>query len=245
MRDLGKICFQIPARAGSKRVKAKNLRLINGEPMLYYAVAAAKEAAIGTVYVNSDSNEILALATALGVSYYKRPPELANDSATGDDFTYDFIRNCAMDTDTLVMVSPACPLVQSQDILGALNAFSGSSCDTLISSESTQMQVFLEEQPVNIDAKEALRPTQENRSVQILNWAVTVWDTKIFLKNFEISGYAYLGKNRLFYDIPKSRAHKVSTEADFRLASALLKSRCGETSFSKTVKPEYWKPETR
>ena len=74
------------------------------------------------------------------------------------------------------------PLVQSQDILGALDAFSGSSCDTLISSESTQMQVFLGEKPVNIDAKEALRPTQENRSVQILNWAVAVWDTKTLLK---------------------------------------------------------------
>ena len=134
MRDLGKVLAHIPARAGSKRVKAKNLRLLSGNPMLQYAVEAAINSKVfDDIYVNSDSDEMLALAENLGVKGYKRDPELASDTATGDEFTIDFIRQ--LQPDTLVMISPVCPLVTSADIIASLEAFQLSSCDTLFDSQ--------------------------------------------------------------------------------------------------------------
>ena len=41
-----KIIAMIPARKGSKRLKNKNLSLINGKPLIYYSVKAAKESKI-------------------------------------------------------------------------------------------------------------------------------------------------------------------------------------------------------
>ena len=138
MKDLGRICIQIPARAGSKRVKSKNLRLINGKPMLQYAVEAALEASVGEVYVNSDSNDMLELGRQLGARTYRRPDQLASDEATGDEFTYVFLKNGPDGIDTLVMVSPVCPLVTADDIT-AIKVFSESDCDTLITCDSSQM----------------------------------------------------------------------------------------------------------
>jgi CMP-N-acetylneuraminic acid synthetase len=67
LKSLGKIIAQIPARAGSKRVKAKNLRLIAGEPLLSYSASAAVASSfIEDVYVNSDSAEMLSLGESLG-----------------------------------------------------------------------------------------------------------------------------------------------------------------------------------
>ena len=73
MRNLGKIVAHIPARAGSKRVKAKNLRFIDGKPLLSYSIECAIAADMfDEVYVNSDSDDMLALAESLGAKGYKR-----------------------------------------------------------------------------------------------------------------------------------------------------------------------------
>ncbi|GAB2695487.1 acylneuraminate cytidylyltransferase family protein [Aliiglaciecola aliphaticivorans] len=236
MRELGKVLAHIPARAGSKRVKAKNLRLLNGKPLLAYSVEAALQASneFDGVFVNSDSDDMLRLAKKLGASTYKRSEELASDTATGDEFTYDFILK--EKPDTLVMISPVCPLIDSLEILRAIEQFKQSKCDTLITCEQTQMQTFCEGRAVNIDADGQLRPTQENPVVQILNWAVTIWDAKKFVENFEKHGSAYIGKNRELLAIDPIKAVKISKEGDFSLAESLIRSQ----SQMKKTEPEFW-----
>ena len=232
----GPIVAQIPARGGSKRVKAKNLRYIAGKPLLAYAVEAAiKSGCFDEVYVNTDSPEIADLASELGAAAYIRPPELGGDAATGDDFTTDFIR--AKNPKTVAMVSPVCPLVTPDDIRCAVAAYKKSDCDTLITAEETQMQVFLEGVAVNIDDSAQLAPSQDNRKVAILNWAVTIWDAKTFLSNMASFGFGYLGKNRLIFPMPRDRGVKISVEADFQLAEAMLLRRNDDAS---GVMPRYW-----
>lgn len=221
MRDLGKVVICIPARAGSKRVKAKNLRDLCGRPLLSYSINSAKQCfPHKDIYVNSDSEQMLELATNLGVNTYRRDPELASDTATGDQFTIDFLEK--IHADTLIMVSPVCPLITSEDISKAVLAYKASDCDTLITCESTQMQVFCEGVPVNIDLEQQLAPTQENAIVNILNWAVTVWDVASFIKNYRQTGSSYIGKNRLLFPINPLHALKISNESDFEMAEALI-----------------------
>ena len=223
MRDLGRVVAHIPARAGSKRVKAKNLRYIDGKPLLAYSVECAIAADVcDEVYVNSDSEDMIALAESLGAKGYKRNRELASDTASGDEFTYDFIKT--MRPDTLVMISPVCPLITVVEVKAALERFQNSDCDTLITCESTQMQTFCDGKEVNIDLSTQLAPTQENPIVHILNWAVTVWDAKKFVENYENFGSAYIGKKRELLTIDPIKAVKISKESDFELAESLLKS---------------------
>ena len=93
MNELGRVIAHIPARGGSQRVPLKNLRLIGGEPLLFYAIdAARKSRVIDELYVNTDSEKIAAYAAAQGVSVYLRDPELASDLATSDQFNMDLSR---------------------------------------------------------------------------------------------------------------------------------------------------------
>ena len=50
-----KIFAMIPARIGSQRLKLKNLSLLNGKPLIYYAIQSAKDSHVfDSIYINSD-----------------------------------------------------------------------------------------------------------------------------------------------------------------------------------------------
>lgn len=73
MRDLGKIYAHIPARSGSKRVPIKNLRLLCGKPLIGYAIECAKRCNIfDEIFVNTDSDDLAAVAETYNVSVYRR-----------------------------------------------------------------------------------------------------------------------------------------------------------------------------
>jgi len=223
-RSLGRIVTHIPARAGSKRVPSKNLRELAGSPMISYAIRAALATPeLDEIYVNTDSPELMNLARELGVGVYERDASLASDSASGDDFTMDIIT--ALKPDTLLMVSPVCPLVEATDISNAIRAYKESSADTLITCTTTQLQTFCQGKPINIRLGEPLAPSQDNDVVSICNWAVTIWEAEVFAENYRAYGGGYLGSNRLLFPIDPLHAVKVSYEEDFRLAEALLKAR--------------------
>ena len=57
-----KIIGMIPARLGSKRVPKKNLRLLNGRPLISYNIeTAVKSGVLDEVYVNSEAEIIIVL----------------------------------------------------------------------------------------------------------------------------------------------------------------------------------------
>lgn len=236
---LGKVVAHLPARGGSKRVPSKNMRMLLGVPLLGYAIKAASLCSgLEEFYVNTDSDEIEALALHFGCKVYRRPPALGTDEATGDDFTIDFMN--AKKADTLVMVSPVCPLIEASDIERALVAFDQSEADTLISCSETRMQTFCKGQAVNIDPEGPLAPTQINPPVLICNWAITIWNVKTFIRRYRRYGGGYCGENRLLWAIDPWKAVKISTESDFIMAEKLLMA--NQLSSKSSDGPRYWSP---
>lgn len=73
----------IPARAGSRRVKDKNIRLLNGHPLIAYTIAAARSSGIfSAVVVSTDSEDYAAIARHYGAEVpFMRPAELAGDTS--------------------------------------------------------------------------------------------------------------------------------------------------------------------
>ena len=54
-----KYVIEIPARYGSKRVKNKNLKLLNGKPMISYVIEASKKSKlVSEIYVNTEHEQI-------------------------------------------------------------------------------------------------------------------------------------------------------------------------------------------
>lgn len=224
MKDIGKIVLHIPAREGSKRVPRKNMRLMNGKPMISYAIEAALNAKVTDhCYINTDSKEIIEYAEKAypEVKIYLRSEELCNDTAQSDHFNADIIRK--LSPDTLIMINPVCPLLEAEDIIEAVEAYKSQDCDTLITSSSTRMQTFCDGKPVNIDTTKHLAPSQDNPLITTLNWAVSIWEAKPFVRRMDEKGFAVWGERISFHDIDMYKAIKVSEEKDFLFAEKMLR----------------------
>lgn len=216
-----KIIAEIPARAGSKRVKNKNLRQLSGKPLIQYAIEAAKNSnLLDDIYVNSDSDEIGRFGISKGIKYYKRSKELSGDYSTSDDYNYDFFVN--VNPDILVQINPVCPFVNSSLIDNSIKYFLEKKIDTLISVREERLQAFCSGKPINFDIEKALPRTQDIEPVLICSWPVSIWRKEKFINSYKKKGQAVFSGNVGFYKTSFVEAIKISYEEDFQLAEKLM-----------------------
>jgi CMP-N,N'-diacetyllegionaminic acid synthase len=73
----------IPARSGSKRIKNKNIRKINGKPLIYWTIKYAKKYTKDNddIIVSSDSDYINKISVKEKVKFLKRPKNISGDKA--------------------------------------------------------------------------------------------------------------------------------------------------------------------
>lgn len=112
----------IPARSGSKRIPHKNIRTLNGKPLLAHSIEHARASTlINRVMVSTDSAEYAAIAREYGAETpFLRPPELAQDLST-DLETFEHAlewlqANENYTPDICVHLRPTYPIRQVSDI---------------------------------------------------------------------------------------------------------------------------------
>ncbi len=216
-----KIIAEIPARAGSKRVKNKNLRILAGKPLIEYAIDAAKKSnLIDDIYVNSDSDEIGQFGISKGIKYYKRSKELSGDLSTSDDYNYDFFIN--VKPDILIQINPVCPFVNSNLINNSIKYYLEKKIDTLISVKEERLQAFCADKPINFDIDKPLPRTQDINPVLICSWPVSIWRKETFINNYLKKGHAVFSGNVGFFKTSFAESIKISYEEDFKLAENLM-----------------------
>ena len=87
-----KILAVIPARATSEGIPNKNIRIINGRPLIYYAIKNALSSKyITDVIVTTDSEAIRIIATQMGAMYKNIDKSLCKDDVTLDAVVYNAI----------------------------------------------------------------------------------------------------------------------------------------------------------
>ena len=81
MIDNKRIVAIIPARGGSKGIKRKNIRILNGKPLISYTIEQAlKSKYIDRVIVSTEDLEIAEISKSFGAEVpFLRPQELAQD----------------------------------------------------------------------------------------------------------------------------------------------------------------------
>ncbi len=106
----------IPARGGSKRLPGKNIKLLNGKPLIWYAIRDAKESkCIDDFFVSTDNREIAETAEQYGAKIINRPPKLATDIATTDSVVKHAVEYLKFNGN-VVILQPTAPLRTAKDI---------------------------------------------------------------------------------------------------------------------------------
>jgi pseudaminic acid cytidylyltransferase len=116
----------IPARGGSTRIPHKNIEIFCGEPIIAYAISAAKKLAIfDHIIVSTDDAQTASIARQLGASTpFVRPAELADDNTSTVAAISHAVAECltlGWDIDFVCCIYPSVPLIDLDDISLALN----------------------------------------------------------------------------------------------------------------------------
>ena len=118
----------VPARAGSKRVPDKNIRPLEGHPLIAYTIAAALESKIfSDIIVSTDSEQYAEIAKYYGAEIpFLRPSELAGDVSPDIawlDFTLKKLEADGRQYDCFSILRPTSPFRLPQTIQRAWQAF--------------------------------------------------------------------------------------------------------------------------
>jgi CMP-N,N'-diacetyllegionaminic acid synthase len=128
----------VPARAGSKGITGKNLRLLAGRPLLAYTAQAAIESRLlSKVVLSSEDTEILRVGRLLGLETpFVRPPELAADDTPMIEVVLDCVRwfqSRGEVFDAVCLLQPTSPLRSADSIDRCISALTERDADGVVS----------------------------------------------------------------------------------------------------------------
>lgn len=123
----------IPARAGSKGIPNKNIRLLNSQPLIYYSIKNALDSQhITDVIVSTDSKEVEMIAKQMGAKVKWRRSELCGDEITLDSVIFDVVKD--IPCDYVVTMQPTSPTLKVKTLDNAIEYAIKNDFDTIISA---------------------------------------------------------------------------------------------------------------
>lgn len=226
-----KVLCTICARGGSKGVKGKNFKIIQGKPLIAHSIEQALNSKIFEhVVVSTDSDDIAKVAQEYGAEvFFKRPENLAGDSAaklpvikhafTSSEEYYDETY------DILVDIDATSPLRLKEDIVGCVDLLIEKECPNVITAaESRRSPYFnlIEKNSVGSWApakklKNEIVRRQDAPVCYDMNASIYVWKRDSILNDTSI----FLDDTAL-YVMPEERSIDIDSPIDFKLVELLL-----------------------
>ena len=145
-----KVLFVVMARGGSKGVPRKNIKKINGMPLVAYKIISARKSDVDKrIIVSTEDDEIAEVCLEYGAEVpFRRPSYLAVDSAGSMDVIEHAMtwieKNDREKYDYICMLEPSSPFASFKDFNNAFNILEKSRADTLLSMKETDINtVFI------------------------------------------------------------------------------------------------------
>jgi len=216
----------IPARGGSTGIPMKNLRKLNGKPLLFYSIKSSLNSRFITrTIVSTDNLKIAKYALSQKAEVIKRPKKLANNKAPIEPTMKHVLaileRKERYRPDLIVLLHNTSPLRTSKHIDEAISQFIQKKYDSMLSGYRSHQFLWKKRgdlvSPINYDP--AKRPNRQQIKTEFIeNGAIYITTYKNFIKTFvRISGKTGM------YVMPEELSVDINNESDLILASNILK----------------------
>jgi CMP-N,N'-diacetyllegionaminic acid synthase len=226
------ILCTICARGGSKGIKNKNLKKLNGKPLIAHTIEQAKNAELFEhIVISTDSDEIAAIAIQFGAEvFFKRSAKMASDTAGKLEVIRDaFIRSEEHYKKTFsyqVDLDATAPLRSTADIVNSFNQLKKNNNDNLItampSRRSPYFNIIEQEKSGKIYLSKKLdNPIirrQDAPKSYDMNASIYIWKRECILHAQTL----FLEKTGL-YIMPEERSIDIDTELDYKFVEFLMK----------------------
>lgn len=220
------IC-SICARGGSVGVPRKNIRLLNGKPLIAYTIEQALSCGlIDRVFVSTEDREIADIAIAAGAEVpFMRPAEMATSSAPKlpvIDHLVTQVEAMGIEVDRIVDLDPTSPLRAVADIDAAV-ALLDDETDCVITGYLSDKNPYFNMVERKADGNiglvarlaEDVTARQAAPKVWSMNGSVYVWHRRT------LKAGLWDGRVRI-HEMPRERSVDIDSEIDFRLVEILM-----------------------
>lgn len=219
----------IPARSGSKGLKNKNIKLLNGKPLIAYSIEAALASGIfEEVYVSTDSQEYANIAMEYGAKVpFLRGETTATDKASSWDVVREALeqyKKVGKVFDMVTLLQPTTPLRKEEDIRNAYVLYQKNLANAVVSvCEVDHSPLWSNTLPedhslTNFISKEvSALSRQELKTYYRINGGIYMVRVSYFMETESI-----YTSNCFAYVMDKKQSVDIDDEFDFRMAEAIL-----------------------
>ena len=202
----------IAARSGSLRVENKNIRPFAGSSLLAVKIEQLKRIKLlDGIVVNSDDDEILSIASGLGVDIVRRDPYYASNTVSMSDVYKNMAEN--MDCDVIVYANCTNPLIKDDTITRIIEFYKEhEDFDSVNSAHPIKEFLFKDNLPINYDLRFQPR-SQDLPDIYALNFAVNV-----ISKQKMIDCKNVVGVKPYIFSIDQVEATDIDNQIDFDFA---------------------------
>lgn len=210
----------IPARGGSKSIPLKNIKMINGKPLIWWVLNSANNSIIDKIFVSTDSDTISKIVNGFNfnkVEVINRSKESADDMAKTEIAINDFVNNYYFDD--LVLIQATSPLLKTIDINNAIRKYKEKDYDSLIPLVKQKRFIWeceSEWQPINYDYND--RPMRQ----EFDGFYVEAGCMYITKRNSFIKSQNRLSGNICGYEFPEYMYYEIDEEFDWLIVEKLL-----------------------
>lgn len=216
----------IPARGKSKGIPKKNIRIMNGKPLIYYSIRNAMSLRENTsvdIVIDTDDEEIAEIARQYGVQVVMRPSALSGDDVTLDPVIFHALsvmeEKNKKKYDVVVTMQPTSPTLKDETLISALEYFNAENVDTLISVVNIPHLSW-----ASIDGKKVPNYAKRvNRQWLPDNYI----ETGAFLISRRdcVNENSRIGKNVDVYELSVEESVDIDTDIDWKSCEAILKKK--------------------
>ena len=209
-----RICV-IPARGGSKGLPGKNLKRINGETLVRFALRKAVECGLfDRIILSSDSDAILAEGQLDGVRCCRRSVATATDVATSEAVLEEVLDSLNISIGQITMIQCTTPLLTQEDIAAAINLADRPEICTVVSGYADSLHHWVLRRDGSLmpisNSRDLRKPRQNSQNrIFVENGGIYVTDINALLK----SGNRFNGQI-IPYLMDKADSIDIDTEAD-------------------------------
>lgn len=218
----------IPARGGSKRLPGKNIKPLNGKPLIHYTIEAAREVFDDSVIcVSTEDEEIKRVSEQTGLKVpFHRPKEFATDTADSRSVllhAHEYYKaEKSYEADTIVLLQPTSPLRKASHIKEALELYHNG-LDMVVSVKETDANPYFvlyeenDEGYLEKSKKGNFTRKQDAPKVWELNGAIYVINVDS-LKNGQPKDFEKVVR----YEMKADQSIDVDTELDWEVLKILI-----------------------
>lgn len=220
----------IPARGGSKRIPRKNIRDFCGQPMISYAIAAARAAGcFEHIIVSTDDAEIAAVARDHGAATpFLRDARLADDHTGTSAVIVDAIQQLdrlGVSADSYCCIYATVPLIRACDLLAAYQRLNDGAADFAFSAAAFGFPI---QRALQLAANGCATPFwPENMAKRSQDLTPAYQDAGQFYwgrRQAWLEGRGVFDGNGLAHLLPRYRVVDIDTEEDWQLAELLYQA---------------------